>query len=401
MSSFILFLQAFSIGILAPVLSLTLLSKGISMTGLALIMGMYSLTAVSLELPSGILADFFGRKKTFLMAQIATACSIICILSGTLLFVCAGMVLLGMGRALSSGTLDAFYIDQMSKTIGMEKTVSRVNLLDGVGLAAGAIVGGFLPVMSDRIFDGANIYNAGLILRLILTAFITVLTGLYIKEIREESEEIQLTLKTHLKEGMDLITGSRLLQLIFLSVFATGFLLFSIETYWQPAFTLLPSSGEYLWLLGIISFLFFGASSVGILIAEYLTKFFRISPKLFYIVARLLLSGAVVGLACSRIIPLFIVFLITQYLFFGMSNLLEGILINKAIPSNKRSSILSLSSLIMQSGGFAGSLLSSILVAKASVWTIWVLGVIMVVGSAVVLVYKDSAQNKTGFDVDK
>jgi MFS family permease len=341
------------------------------MSGLAIMMGLYSATAVILELPSGIMADLIGRKRTFLMAQTAMFLSTASILSGSLFLVYLGMILAGMGRALSSGTMDAYYIDQRSPAIGMEKAVARVNLLDGSGLALGAIIGGFLPVLSDNILYIKNSYDISLIFRLLLTILITYLTAVYIVDNREVEKKHSAGLTEHLFDAVSILKNNKQLRILFLAIFSTGFLLFSVETYWQPAFAALPTADGYMWLLGIVSFMFFAASSMGVVLAERRAKQLLKSPKIFYIASRILLAATVLGLSFSRSILLFSFCLVSMYFFFGTSNLSEGILLNGAVPSSKRSSFLSLSSLVMQAGGFTGSIFSSVMLNTTSISSLW------------------------------
>ena len=60
--------NAFGTGLLAPVLSLVLLSHGATMENLSLCIGIFAVMVVVLELPSGILADLIGRKRIFLIS---------------------------------------------------------------------------------------------------------------------------------------------------------------------------------------------------------------------------------------------------------------------------------------------------------------------------------------------
>ncbi len=80
--SLIFFLNSYLNGLLIPVLSLLLMHKGASLSNLSLIMGMYAVTVVVFELPTGIMADMVGRKKTFCISLIVSLMSSFVILFG-------------------------------------------------------------------------------------------------------------------------------------------------------------------------------------------------------------------------------------------------------------------------------------------------------------------------------
>ena len=64
----ILFLNTFGNGILSPVFSLILLARGCDFITLPLVMGVYSATVILCEVPTGVFADLFGRRRTFLLS---------------------------------------------------------------------------------------------------------------------------------------------------------------------------------------------------------------------------------------------------------------------------------------------------------------------------------------------
>ena len=144
MKGVILFIQSFSTGILAPALSLVLLSKGISLSDLAIVMGIYSLSVVVLEVPTGIISDIAGHKVSFVFSQALSIVSLILFIAGSIPLIYIGSLLFGTARALSSGSLDAAYINEKSESGDLTRAVSTLNLLSGVGLATGSIIGGLI-----------------------------------------------------------------------------------------------------------------------------------------------------------------------------------------------------------------------------------------------------------------
>ena len=104
-------------GLLIPVLTLLLLKKGLSLFQVGIALGVYSGFAILFELPTGGLADSIGRKRVYLISLVVSFSAMTCLLfaqgfSALLIF---GFMLMGAARALSSGTLDAWFVDEFWK----------------------------------------------------------------------------------------------------------------------------------------------------------------------------------------------------------------------------------------------------------------------------------------------
>ena len=64
----IFLLKSLSTGLMLPIMSLMIISRGAGTELLPLVIGVYSLTVILFEFPSGVFSDIFGRKKTFLIS---------------------------------------------------------------------------------------------------------------------------------------------------------------------------------------------------------------------------------------------------------------------------------------------------------------------------------------------
>lgn len=361
-----------SMGIILPVLTLVLLEKGANLQTLPLLMAVYSLTVLLLELPSGIFADMFGRKAVFLISCGFQLMSFTLLLvSYNLIGLVSAIVFLGFGRAFSSGSLDAILIDQaMDKGSGdcLPKVTSRLAVLEGAGLAAGSIAGG----LAASIF---GTYGSIIIIRLILTAIVTLLSLLFIGEPPrrpEEGETVPVTsLTAMLGQGRRLIIDHRELGFILPGVFLTGFFLFTLETYWQPAFTSIPHAADNTWLLGVITFIGFFSATAGNYVAHKLLSSFKVSWWNTFTVSRIIMAAILLVFAVVKGTAGFISLYAGIYLLLGTGNVPESSLVNKYTPNDMRASMLSLNSLVSQLGGLCASLFSSILVNRFHFSGIW------------------------------
>ena len=103
------FLDRFAMGLTVAVVPLALTDRGMDLFQISLLFGVYSLT---MELPFGGLADTIGRKPVFLATVVASVVSLALFLSTSDFHVLAlSFAFIGFGRALRSGTLDAWFVE--------------------------------------------------------------------------------------------------------------------------------------------------------------------------------------------------------------------------------------------------------------------------------------------------
>ena len=116
---------------------------------ISLLFGLYALTTMAMELPFGGLADSIGRKPVFLTAVVASLISLALFLSTSDFYVLAlSFAFIGFGRALRSGTLDAWFVETFMATapnVDVQPALAKAQWANAVGLAIGAVLGGLLP----------------------------------------------------------------------------------------------------------------------------------------------------------------------------------------------------------------------------------------------------------------
>ena len=106
----------FATGLLVPVMALLQLEKGLDLLQIGLNVAISSATVMALELPTGGLADSFGHRKVYLYSMVVKTIAIVVVLFAQgFLFVLVGFLALGVARALSSGTMDAWFVDEFNR----------------------------------------------------------------------------------------------------------------------------------------------------------------------------------------------------------------------------------------------------------------------------------------------
>ncbi|MGE5679222.1 MAG: MFS transporter [Pseudomonadota bacterium] len=378
----IIALNSFSTGILLPVFNLVMLERGSTLQTLPLLLAVYSATVLCMELPSGICADKYGRREVFLMSCTFQFIAFSLLLAADdMLWLVFAVIFHGLGRAFSSGSLDALIIDQalMEKGEGcLAGVTARMALLDGLGLAVGGIAGGLLADMA-----GSN--TANIILRIVFCVVLFIVVLFFIKEQPMHEKEVIITMAEHLRKGKGLLSAAPGLSYLLAGAFFTGIFLTSVETYWQPAFMQLNDSEGSTWLLGVIVFSGFASVAVGNLIVQKLLEKSSGSWWSIYNACRLILAACISAFALQKGSVGFILWYSLAYMLLGSGNVAESTLINRLTPNNMRASILSLSSLLLQIGALGSSLLYSVLIMKLHFSGIWLLAGGLLGGYALVV----------------
>lgn len=200
----IIFFNWFSAGLFMPVLGLLLLERGCTLETLPLVTAMHAAVAVAVEMPSGIFADLYGRKRTFLISCALYGTSMVWILcSRSFWALLAGFAIHGLGRAFASGSLDALFVEECLREQGessLTTVTGQLSLWQTLGLTAGALVGGALPNWHG--------YTTHILLRFGLLAFVTALCRLLVREERETERSERVTLRAYLAQGWETARGN-------------------------------------------------------------------------------------------------------------------------------------------------------------------------------------------------
>jgi MFS family permease len=149
------------------------LSRGIDLTQIGLLLFLWSLMSLIFEVPSGVLADHWSRRKMLILSGVFfSACYITWIFSNYFIMFLFGFLLRTIGATLTSGTLQAYLYDFLkinNKEHNFEKTLGRGNALRTLGLGTAMAFGGFFSEIS---YTFTLIASAVSILTISVIAFI-------------------------------------------------------------------------------------------------------------------------------------------------------------------------------------------------------------------------------------
>jgi len=312
-----------------------LASKGLSLTELGLVEAIFHITSFVMEIPTGAVADIWGRKTSRICGRIAQLiAAFILIYSNSFFGFALGFVVTALSYNLESGAGEALVYDSLKET-GEEKKymkISGVNEMIMQGAqTCGLLLGGFLSNYSYTYAYGVTIVVSSL----------SIIQAMSFREpdIKMEIEEKRFkTFKNQVSESFKIIAGNK--KLGFLILFSQAIFMFNTSIFFYFQNYLLSkgiSKGNIGMLLAI--------AALGAAITA--SKAYKIEKlvgeKVIVLLFPLIIAICIWGVALSKY----------YYIFFILINSIESIIFiavsdytNKLIPSNKRATILSMGSMI-------------------------------------------------------
>uniref|UniRef100_A0A2A4Z2B2 MFS transporter n=1 Tax=OCS116 cluster bacterium TaxID=2030921 RepID=A0A2A4Z2B2_9PROT len=390
------FLSWGGFGITLVVLVLLLQERGFNLFDIALITATYSGTALLLELPLGGLADGIGRKPVYIASLLAEITSLIILLyfrsfEAALL----SYAIYGLCRALATGTLDAWYIETFNKLaprFGTLPILAKVQFSSQSGLALGAVLGGFLAdYFGPKIAQyGFGIYDAALIGNFVVVIFVLFFTLIFIKEDRQPIDRAAIisgfaNVPLILKDSFHYAARHNIVSVLLLSIGLMSLTLFTLETFWIPFAKPMIDSQYAVSIIGIITSIYFFSMALGAAISEPVVNFFKENNAkalafLIFISAILLF-----GLSLSANIYIFVLMLVGLNCILGAQGAPGQSLFHDYVPDDKRSTLLSLQSVLGQLGGLIGMLGLGYIAEEYSIRTAWQLGSLIVIIAGLIL----------------
>lgn len=319
---------------------LFLASNGMSLTQLGLLETIYHLASFSMEVPTGVIADVFGRKLSrFLGRVMALVSTLLIIFSGSFLGYAVSFVFSALSNNLESGAGDALVYDSL-KEIGEEETYMKINGWKEIFFQAASTIsflfGGYLATKSYAFSYGMSVI-LGLFAILQATSFTEPTIGRTRISFKEDVLEKENVFFTQLKESFRVIKGNRKIGalIVFINVFST--LCITIFFYLQ---NYLKAAG---WNEAKIGLVYAAASMSAGLVATQVHKIgARLGEKGILLIIPIITVGCIFGMQTEFHFLFFIVLMITESIIFVSS----GDYLNKLIPSETRATVLSFSSMV-------------------------------------------------------
>lgn len=372
-------LHWFSMGIIIPVIFLAFLDIGFNIGQIGIAMAVMSTAVLLLELPTGGLADTIGRKRIYMISVFFYIIGYFFMLfASTFIHLLGVVVLIGIGRALSSGSIDAWFIDEHKRLGGNDAHLQKDLALSGVvitgALGIGTLAGGFIPELTGTFRSNVMILTGLYCLQMLLTALLIKenrdnFTGSITSGFRQFPQVLTSAIKYGLRQRNTLA--------VLIATAALGVGLAGLEQLWQPRVRdISPETG--LWFLGVLSAGYFLAAAAGSGISPLVVKLFGHRYRLVLFCFRLLMAVLYFGLSFALNLSVFTPVYFILFFSHGITGSPEMTIFNRDIPSDKRSSLLSLNSLFLQGGGALGSVAVGQIALRYSIPAAWMIaGVVL------------------------
>ncbi|HAS72949.1 MAG TPA: MFS transporter [Clostridiales bacterium UBA8960] len=312
-----------------------LASKGMTLTQLGLLETIFHLTSFFMEVPTGAVADIYGRRVSRIIGRLFSVISVIILLfADSFIWFAGSFIITALSYNMESGAGDALIYDTM-KEIGQEDQYMRISgnkeMIFQIGSIISFLLGGYLATKS---YDMAFVITIviGMITFLYAFLFVEPTTG---KKSSEKSN------RTHffdqLSESIKVLREQK--RLGFLILFSQ-FIMSFVTTVFFYLQNYMKGDG-------------YSEASIGVLYAVTALGGALLAPQVYKIENIIKERGILLFMPIITTLCLFGVALSKwHFMFFIPMALAEGLIfialgdyINKVIPSENRATILSMASM--------------------------------------------------------
>lgn len=153
------------------VLSVILLSKGMSISQISIIQSCFMIASLISELPSGIISDMISEKFMYVLSLILLAASyFITMITTNFYFLCLSWIVYGTSSSAMTGSLDMAFIKARKKK---NKNIKQFNVINSYTILFSGLIGGGIGSVIYNLI-GTKLYLVSLVI-LITTSFFVVL----------------------------------------------------------------------------------------------------------------------------------------------------------------------------------------------------------------------------------
>jgi MFS family permease len=322
---------------------------------------------VLFEVPTGIVADMWGRRMSFLLGTVTLAVT-------TALYVLLWQVeapfwswavvslLLGLGFTFFSGAVEAWLVDALSATQftgPLESVLARGQIITGVGMLTGSVAGGFLAEAISLGFP--FVARAGILILMFAFAFA------FMHDIGFEPDRRGKPIAEMRRITADSIEyGWRVPSVKYLMLAApfTGGVGIYVFYALQPYLLELYGDPTAYGIAGLVAAIVAGAQIVGGLATPTLRGLFHRRTSAL-IAAEVVSVLALLGIGLIESFGAVIALIAVWGLLFAATMPIRQAYLNGMIPSQQRATILSFDSLMSSTGGVVSQ---PLLGRSADVW---------------------------------
>ncbi|WP_157944079.1 MFS transporter [Blastococcus atacamensis] len=362
------------VGLTTPIMVLLAQSRGLSLAEIGLLFTVHGAVVILLELPTGGLADVLGRRPVVIAGAVLHLVS--CLVHATASSVggfLVGVLLLGLGRVLDSGPVEAWYVDTVhgiDPDADVAPGLARHSAADGGGLALGAVVGGSLP----GLLGGGNALAAPYLAAAVLDL---VFIGAVLRLLSESRPPRVGSARTALAQGLRAVpatvggavrlsVGDGPMRLVLLVTGIGGVGLVACELLGPVRFGELaggPDDGAAVY--GVVLAIAFAAAAAGAMATPALRRLLRGSTRATCAALSVLGGLALAAVAGPDVLVVVATGFVLHYVAHGSAWPLLSAVLHTRVTAAQRATAVSAMSLAMALGGILGNLAIPPLVDRA------------------------------------
>ena len=330
-----------------------LLDAGLSNTEAFAANAFFTAGMVLFEVPTGIVADTAGRRRSYLLGTVTLSVS-------TLLYVLLWQiaapfwgwavvsVLIGLGFTFFSGAVEAWLVDALTATGftgSVESVFGRGQVVSGAAMLGGSVAGGFI---AEQWSLAVPFVLRGLILVLMFVAAFALMDDIGFTPVKggRVTTEVRNVASASIEYGWR-VPAVKWLMVEALTVGGVGIYAFYAL---QPYLLELYGDPDAYQIAGLVAAVVAGAQIIGGLAAPRIRRLLgRRTSALVLIAVLNVATLALIGLANSfwAVLGLIVVW----GLLFSASMPIRKTYLNGLIPSRQRATILSFDSMMDSTGG--------------------------------------------------
>jgi MFS family permease len=368
------------LGLVFPFLVITPQARGLSIGEIGAVFAVHSAVAIVLEVPSGALADLVGRRRVLLAGAALTAVSLLIFAAAESVPVfMASVGLLAAGRALISGSLEAWYVDSLrvlDPAAPLNHGLSRGSAAEGIGMAAGSVVGGALVSIAGAGSGAFTGYGVAALAGAVAAVGYFVAIALLVDERTararrpSQADPVATRVREIFATARDELVNSVTVRIVVITGVALGMTFTAVELLWQPRLADLVSDkdahGVSFGALAAGSML---VAALGAWLSQRLRSGFGLRPGY--------LIGLMLGAVCVALLGVpasalgFIVLYLFAYLSVGLTDPLHFELLNDAVGPTARATLISAEALATQAGALVANLSVGALASAHGPATAW------------------------------
>ncbi len=330
-----------------------LLDAGLSNFEAFLANAFFSVGMVLFEVPTGIIADTYGRRTSYLLGTITLSVStalylVMWQIHGPFWGWAVSSLLLGLGFTFFSGALEAWLVDALKATNfkgNLESVFSKGQIVGGVAMLTGSVAGGVIAQFTN--LGVPYILRAAILIINFATAYFLMRDlGFTPKKPKHPIGEMKNIFDKSVQHGLK---NPPVRWIMIAAPFTTG-VSFYVFYALQPYLLQLYGDEKAYSIAGLIAALVASAQIVGGIAAPHVRKRFNKRTDI-------LLQGTLVTGLILLLVPLVnnfwiaIILIFTWGLLFAALSPIRQAYLNGLIPSEQRATVLSFDSMIGSSGG--------------------------------------------------